>query len=55
MELIGIYENCLYNGFYENCLHNGFLYGLLVCGGFFMHIVAFLKLFLVLKRVMRMF
>ena len=45
------YKNCLYNGFYENCLYNGFSYELLVCDGFFMHIVAFL----VLKRVMRMF
>ena len=30
-----------YNGFYENCLYNGFSNELLVCGGFFMHIVAF--------------
>ena len=32
-----------------------FLYKLLVCGGFLMRFIAFLKLFLVLKRVMRMF
>ena len=44
-------KNCLYNGVYENCLHNDFSYELLVCGDFFMHIVAFL----VLKRVMCMF
>ena len=35
------YKNFLYNGFYEDCLHNGFSYELLVCHGFFMHIVAF--------------
>ena len=37
----GFYKNCLYNSFYENCLYNGFSYELLVCDGFFMHIVAF--------------
>ena len=33
-----------YNGFYENCLYNGFSNELLVCGGFFMHIVAFFSI-----------
>ena len=36
-------------------MYNGFSYELLVCDGFFIHIVAFLKLFLVLKKVVCMF
>ena len=36
-------------------MYNVFSYELSVCDGFFIHIVAFLKLFLVLKRVMCMF
>ena len=39
---IDLINNC--NGFYENCLHNGFSYELLVCDGFFMHIVAFFSI-----------
>ena len=40
--LIDLINN--YNGFYENCLYNGFSYELLVCDGFFMHIVAFFSI-----------
>ena len=32
-----------------NCLHNGFSYELLVCDGFFMHIVSF-RIILSMKR-----
>ena len=39
---IDLINNC--NGFYENCLHNGFSNELLVCGDFFMHIVAFFSI-----------
>ena len=33
------------DGFHENCLYNGFLCILLVCDGFFVHIVPFKIIF----------